>query len=395
MNFGNINPLVQFANDASYSWPYLTTVIDQRRELPARTLTSLIEPQAVVTPSERWDAIPVRFIKGSVSIARMSARGVNADQSTARAWEKEFYLDCPHYSLIDDIRKDSLSYRTPLGAGDPRTLDKISNRVNEIADTHNDVFDQTVEFNWAKAIQGKIYDGATNEYRNMFDEFGVAEQTYTLNQGADNANDVVSALLEAKQMCKSQINEQNPTSYLCICSWDFYYTLKRNKKILEDYRRWEDGKFLIQAFPEGFSYQGIEFIPYDRYSTIDGVNYFWIPAGTARLLPVGVKDLYQKVNAPSDIIETPDLNAISDIAIRETVQTVQDRYYRTWLEPNGLCLHMTSQMNQFCYMSRPQASIKMVLGSPSAVSQPVASAPSRNLDDLNVTPAAFRSTKRS
>jgi len=327
-------------NNPAFRMESLTDSINQIPYVPtmARSL-GIFQNEGIATTS-----IDLEFDAINVMIIPSTQRG--APEPNYRTGKRSMRnLKVPHYPLNDTILPDAIQDVREFGSTDQlqSAVSVVNRRMQGITLSH----DATLEYQSIGALKGIIYDSdGTKVLYNLFDEFGVAQDSVDFTFGDANANiqqkcTQILRLIEAGlQVGVAGVRVQ------CFAGNRWFDAFVAHPQVRDAYQRWMDaggqqGAFLRDDNRRGFEFGGIRFVNYT--GNVGGVNY--IQPEEAHFFPVGFPGLFRTVFAPANTMAT--------------VNTIGLPRY-AWSEPikGGRGLELYTESNPLCYCTRPKALVK-------------------------------------
>lgn len=205
--------------------------------------------------------------------------------------------------------------------------------------------DLTIEYQRVGALMGVIYDAdGTSVIADMYATFGVSQQVFSMNLD-DTTENVRKKVVQAKRLGEAALGNGIATrGWMALCASDFFDAFVAHPSVERTYLNQPQASQLRTDYRPGFDYGEVNWQEYT--DAIDGVPF--IPAGTAILFPIGVKDMFQTFFAPANFMET--------------VNTPGLPYYARQKQKDfnmGVELH--SQSNPLSVNSIPRAVVKLTL----------------------------------
>lgn len=175
----------------------------------------------------------------------------------------------------------------------------VNDRLEQMRGAH----ELTHEFHRAGAICGRILDADGSVLFNLFDEFGLVEDSFTLSQAA-SAGELKVAVRAIVRSIENELGAIPYKGIMAICDDSFYDRLLQSAGVEEAYNRWQDGQFKRDAQGRddgGFTYLGVTWVNYR--GKVASTNFLQ-GTNVARFFPTGVKDCFIVPVAPADYVET-------------------------------------------------------------------------------------------
>lgn len=295
--------------------------------------------------------IMIESINGALQLLNPSPRGGNG---VAKAKEKGTVraLVIPHYEHPDAINADEVQGIRAFGS--ETEVQSVMGLVNQrMADAVSLVLDPTLEYQRLGAVKGIILNADGSTLYNLFDQFGVTQET-EVDFDLDNGSPTDGALLEkctaVARLIANNLGGMPYTGLHAFCGDTFYDQFRKTAeyratfKNTPDAARLRDG-YIIENSTGNKIYSAFEFggIVWENYRGSNGSSPM-VAATKAHIFPVGVPNLFRTVYAPADYIET--------------VNTVGlPRYARQWPSQNGKRVEMEAQSNSLSYCTRPKVLI--------------------------------------
>jgi len=200
--------------------------------------------------------------------------------------------------------------------------------------------DITHEYHRIGAIQGKVLDSdGTTVIYDLYQTFGIEEKTVAMALGTAGT-DIQGKCLDIHEFIEAALGGLSYTGATAMCGKSFWRKFIAHSKVKEAYERWQNGERLRADPRDAFYFGGIY---WERYRGGGAVK---IPDAQARVVPLGVMDLFITRFAPADY--------------NDTVNTLGLPYYASseMLKHNkGVELEAQSNPAHLC--TRPQACIKL------------------------------------
>ena len=259
-------------------------------------------------------------------------------------------LVVPHYQVDDFIAADSV--QNVRAFGQTNQLEALQDRVNaRLRQLTGWKLDPTLEYQRVGALKGVILNGDGSTLYNLFDEFGVTQET-EIDFDLDNATPASGALRKACAAAVRKIAGNLGGTQLgaiyALCGDAFFDDLLAHVEVVESYKGTPMASVLRDGYvlPNGTVYGVFEFggIVWENYRGKVGAVDF-VGTNQCHIFPVGVPGLYRTVYAPADY--------------EETVNTLGlPRYAKQYASSNGKGRHLEVQMNALNYCTRPKALLK-------------------------------------
>lgn len=281
-----------FSNDA-FSLTQLTAAINAQPYVPGRLgALGLFDEEGITTTT-----VEVEHQNGKLSLIAAGQRGqpakkVQGDSRALRLF-KTVHLKREAQILADEIQ----NLRAFGAEGELETMQAYVNK--RLLKLRRD-FDATLEYHRIGAVKGLILDAdGTSVIYNLFDEFGIAQQSVPMVLGNDATN-VRAKCMEAKRKSEDVLGGVTVSGYRALCGSGFFDTFTGHKKVEAAYQQYNQGEMLRNDVRGAFKFADIL---WEEYRGKVGTQAF-IADNEAYLIPEGVPDLFITRFAPADYVET-------------------------------------------------------------------------------------------
>ena len=169
----------------------------------------------------------------------------------------------------------------------------------------------TLEYLRMGALKGVILDADGSVLYDLFDEFGIAQQSVNFALGNGNTN-VKEKCIKTLSLIEDNLKGEFMNGVHCLCSPEFFSALTGHAKVEKAFETWQQGAILINDVRRGFTYAGITFEEYRGQATdIAGTVRRFIAPGEAHAFPLGTVDTFASYFAPADFNETVNTLGLS------------------------------------------------------------------------------------
>lgn len=262
------------------------------------------------------------------------ARTTHGEKRTARSFA------IPHLPLEDVVMADDVQNVRAFGS--ENQLEGVVQVVNDKLQKMRQEHEVTLEYHRIGACNGVILDadGTTTIY-NLFTEFGVVEQTMTME--LDQAGTDVAAMCSAAlRLVEGALGNAPYTKVLGLCGDAFWDLLIGHASTKAAYANWSSNSWMRADNRAGFDFGGITWMNYR--GAVSGVTFQ--NTDNARLVPLGVPGLLKTHFGPADFVEAVNTIGLPVYAKQERLPL--DR---------GILLH--TQSNPLCLCHIPRALVKL------------------------------------
>lgn len=276
---------------------------------------------------------------GRLSLIPTSPRGgpashIGAEKRTARSFV------VPHLERDSTIMADEVQNVREFGS--ENTTEAVQALVTERQADLRAMHEVTLEHMRAGAIQGIVLDSdGSTPIHNLFTEFGVSQQTATLNITANQG--IRSDIVAAQRLVEAELGAEPISGYRAFCGAGFFDSFVEAADV-KDSLKYQESAMLRGDLRGGFQFGGVTWENYR--GSVGGVDFF--PTDEAYLFPEGT-DIFATYFAPGDYIET-----VNTIGLPIYSKMFIDAELQRWAKVH-------SQSNPLSLCLRPRAVIKLTL----------------------------------
>ena len=277
-------------NDDAFSVTSLTKGINETTYKPGRISSlGLFEEDGISTT-----AVMIEKRKDGLAIVPAKERGapgtpVKGDKAKAIPFKTT------HLPLDGKIYADEVIGKRAFGTNE---MEMVQNVVNKRLQKMRNSIDVTIEFQRIGAIIGKILDADGSTLLDVYNAFGISQQTHQLKLGTE-ATKVRTKVLEAIRMSEDKL-EANVDGYRAFCGRGFFDAFCDHKAVTDAYQRYNQGEMLRNDPRSGFMFGDVTWEEYR--GKLNGKKF--IEDDVAFLVPEGVADMFITNFAPADYMET-------------------------------------------------------------------------------------------
>lgn len=235
--------------------------------------------------------------------------------------------------------------------GSETEMESIAGVIAQHLETMRNKHAITLEHLRMGALKGEILDADGSRIYNLFDEFGIDQQSVNFEIANPASNtDVKGKCADALGLIEEGLLGEFMTDVRCLCSPEFFKALTGHKDVKAAFTNWQQGAVLINDMRRGFTFGGITFEEYRGKATdASGTVRRFIAAGEAHAFPLGTVDTFGTYFAPADFNET--VNTLGQPLYAKHEPRKFDR---------GTDLHTQSNPLPMCH--RPGVLVKLVMG---------------------------------
>ena len=274
---------------------------------------------------------------GQLSLIATSPRGGPAS-SIGRASRSARAFIAPHLERESKVMADEVQNVRAFGS--ENALEAVQQVVGERLTDLRAMHEVTLEYHRVGAIQGKILDadGATAIY-DLFDEFGIVQQTSELNPDSDPRGDAIAI----QRLAEAELGGDPVTGYRAFCGDTFFDALVGGTKVKESLQ-YQESALLRTDLRAGFEFGGITWENYR--GKVGNVDFF--PTDAAFVVPVG-PSIFATYFAPADFLE-----AVNSLGLPLYAKMAFDSDFNRWVK-----IH--TQSNPLALCLKPRAVVKVTL----------------------------------
>lgn len=329
-----------FRTDA-FSLTSLTDSIIKAPYKPSRIGSlGLFREQGITTTS-----VVIEEKDGRMSLISPTPRGgpgstIGAQKRTARSFV------VPHFERESTIMADEVQNVRAFGS--ETNADSVQTIVNERLADLRAMHEATLEHMRAGAIKGIILDADGNTVFNLFTEFGVAQQTATLNvdPATDQKGVLLNDLTAAQRLIEEELGAEPISGYRAFCGKTFFDGLRGDASLVE-VRKLGDRNLELLSNPTGVRSLNFGGVTFEEYRGKNGATPF-IADAEAYMFPEGSR-IFSTYFAPADYVET-----VNTIGLPIYAKIANDEQLNRWAKVH-------SQSNPLAVCLRPRAVVKLTL----------------------------------
>lgn len=332
-------PTLDIFNDDAFSVTSLTDAINDVPE--GQAVPSVVD--ALFAPGTRGMRTTTAFIErkaDTLTLVPSAARGAPGEPyKRDKAGVIPFVAH--HLPVTGGVEADEVLNARAFGT--ENEIEVVEQVVQGELDAMRANMQATITFHRMGAIKGVVYDAdGTSELLNLFDAFGVAQNTHAMNIGTD---DLRVAAVSAKRKAEKVIgNSAMISGWTALCDEGFIDAMIADADFEKAFERWNDGENLRNDPRSGIKFAGVSWQElYGKVGTIE-----FIEENTAYLIPLGVRDLFITRFAPANYMEAVGTEGLPYYAKQE-------------LRRFGKGIDLEGQSNPLSLCTRPRAIIKLTV----------------------------------
>ena len=326
-------PMLDVFKDDAFSVVSLTDAIIKRPYKPGRIGTlGLFRERGITTTTA-----VVEQKDGVLTLIQSSPRGGPASQlGPSRRTARAFVL--PHLERDSTIMADEVQNVRAFGS--ENAVESVQAIVNERLTTLRAMHEVTLEHLRVGAIKGLILEPDGSVMFDLFDEFGVAQQSVIL----DLDGNIRQQAIEIQRLIETELGAEPVSGYRAFCGDAFFDELIAAASVTTSLQ-YQESRLLRTDLRAGFEYGGIT---WENYRGRVGSTEF-IPTEQAFVVPEGT-DIFATYFAPADFMET-----VNTIGLPVYSKIATDPELQRWAKVH-------SQSNPLAINTRPRAVVKVTLG---------------------------------
>ncbi|EYD71804.1 major capsid protein [Limimaricola hongkongensis] len=334
-------PGMDVFNDDAFSLVSLTAAINAEKYRPGQIgATGIFNEDGVTTTTvfvERRD--------GVLGLVEPTERG-GPGETTGDDGREAVPFRVPHYQRDDAVLADEVQNVRAFGS--EQELETVAGRVNRKLARHGQDLQMTLEHQRVGAIKGIVTSKGGVILENLYTRFGIATPAAVSLELDVETTDVGSVVDGVRHSIEDSLDAAYDGMH-AFAGRDLHSALWRHKSVKETLLSHAGAVQLRMAVPDVFEFGGIT---WERYrtgasaSTDAGGAY--IAPNEARVVPVGVPDLFITRFAPADYEDTVNTEGLP-------------LYARQYAMQNGKGRHLEAQMNAISICTRPETLRRLTL----------------------------------
>lgn len=257
-------------------------------------------------------------------------------------------FEAAHLQLDDKIKADEIQNVRAFGTGDQ--LAGVAQVRDQRLGRMSRSIDLTLEYHRMGAVQGLVLDAdGTTVLYDLYDKFGISAPAtvnmptstgFSADSGDSRLKPVITRTLRSVQ---DDLGGYDPTGWLVLCGDDFFDAMNGDPELRETLK-FQQGEQMRADGRQTFRFGGAS---WENYRGSGSVK---IAADEARLIPLGVPELFQQLFAPADTMDAVNTPGLV-------------KYSFAGLDPSGKnkFIDLEVQSNPITYCTRPKVLRKFKL----------------------------------
>lgn len=335
-------PGMNIFDEDVFSLVSMTAAINKEKYRPGQIgATGIFAEDGVTTTT-----VMIEQRDGILGLVEPSQRG-GPGETTADENREAIPFRVPHFQRDDAILADEVQNVRAFGSeGD---LETVEARVNAKAARHGQDLQMTLEHQRVGAIKGVVTTKTGTVAENLYTRFNIATPSAVSLELDQEATDVGTVVQGVVYSIEDSLDDTY-TGIHAFTGRDLHNALWRHKSVKETLLSHAGAVELRMATPDVFDFGGVTWERYRTGVAASAANSAgaFIAANEARVVPLGVPDLFITRFAPADY--------------EETVNTVGlPLYSRQHPMQNGKGRHLEVQMNALSICTRPEVLRRLTL----------------------------------
>ena len=324
-----------------FSFTSLTAAILKAPYKPARIgALGLFRERGIPTTSAAIEEKDGRMSLISPTPRGAPASTIGSQKRTARSFI------VPHFERESTVMADEVQNVRAFGS--ENAADSVQAIVNERLADLRAMHEVTLEHMRAGAVKGIILDADGNTLFNLFTEFGVSQQTATLDTDptTDQKGKLLTDVTAAQRLIEDELGAEPISGYRAFCGKTFFDGLRADASLVE-VRKLGDRNAELLTNPTGIRSLNFGGVMWEEYRGKNGATPF-IADAEAYLFPEG-SSIFATYFAPADYVET-----VNTIGLPLYAKLASDEQLNRWVKVH-------TQSNPLALCLRPRAVVKLTL----------------------------------
>ena len=186
--------------------------------------------------------------------------------------------------------------------GSETEVDQMSKLIARKLAVVRGSMDLTHEYQRVGALKGVVLDADGTELLDIYQAFGMVQQTQYWNMVAANTGNPKGSIIALKGLIKSKLGGRASRKIRVICSLGFFTKLVDSDAMKKAWELWNNGAYLRTDQVNGGDFEFMDMV-FEIYHGGTSAGDF-IEDGYAYAYPEGVPGMFQSAFAPGDYMET-------------------------------------------------------------------------------------------
>jgi hypothetical protein len=301
--------------------------------------------------------VAIRYRDGKIAVLPAKERGAPRTERQ-RSSEKAVYIEVPHFPFGDKLTARDIQDKYRFVDGPNLQLESLAEAQAEHMAEIRTAHDLTLEFMRIGMIKGVIRDGDGSELINLYDTFGIAQDTINFELN-DPTTDVKQKCRDLRRLLRKNARGEviNGTPDV-IVSTDFFDALISHDNVEKFYLNYQEAAEFRNNpettgpdYGELFEFGNVRFRSYDADIPLtNGTTEAAIEEGTGYTVPTTAGRLFHTYAAPPDRLDTVNQAPSADNYI----------HVATEVDPKGKFVDLDTESNMLALNTRPDLTPRVV-----------------------------------
>jgi len=333
-------PAPDLWSDDGFSLESLTAAVNKEPYRPGQvSATGLFHEDSITTTT-----VSIEEREGRLSLVEPSPRG-GPGETVDDETRQKIPFEVDHYQRDDSIMADEVQNVRAFGS--ENRLETLIERVERKAQRHARDLTMTLEHQRVGAIKGIVTSKSGVVLHDLYARFGLTVPA-AVSLDLDVDSTLVTGLWQDVVYDLEDALDEPYDGLHVFTGRDFHKALWQHKSVRETFV-FDNAVVLRQDVPDVFQWGGAT---WERYRTgakaTADLGAPYIAADEARVVPLGVPDLFITRFAPADYEETVNTSGLPF-------------YAKQWARPDGKGRRLQVQMNPISLCTRPSVLRKLTL----------------------------------
>lgn len=308
----------------------LTAAINREPYRPGQvSALGIFEEDSVTTTT-----ISIEERDGKLSLVEPTERG-GAGETTDDEDRNRVPFEVDHYQRDDFIKADSVQNVRAFGEED--VLETLQARIERRAQRHAQDLTMTLEHQRVGAIKGIVTSKSGKVLHDLYSRFGIAVPA-AISLELDVETSKVGSLWQDVVYGVEDALDETYSGIHVFTGRDFHKSLWTHKSVQETFLYHNGAAILRQDVPDKFEFGGAT---WERYRTgakaTANLGAPYIGPNEARVVPLGVTELFITRFAPADYEETVNTEGLPFYAKQYSSRNGKGRHLEVQSNPISLC----------------------------------------------------------
>ena len=245
-------------------------------------------------------SVGLEYKNGTISLLQTQPRGSGQTTTRTRNPRSMRTFNIPHIPHDDQLLADDLQDVRAFGS--ETQLQTVSKQVADMLAEMGQNHETTWEWHRIGAVKGAVLDADGSIIYDLFDEFGIVQDTLSFNFATVTTGYLKQKALQVERLMQNALGATPYRGIHAFCGDGFFDNFVSHPEVRESYERFQGNAFARtqQTGPGGFTWGGIT---WENYRGAVGATQF-VDDDKASFFPTGSPGLFKRYNAPADFVET-------------------------------------------------------------------------------------------